>query len=47
MVELICSSSPDSFAAQQALAGRIADRLGWEVVDDDTGEILQARGTTG
>ncbi|GAA2145210.1 hypothetical protein GCM10009760_33610 [Kitasatospora kazusensis] len=43
LVELICSSSRSSFAAERSLAERIAERLGWEVVDDDTGEVLRAR----
>ncbi|MFD7450858.1 hypothetical protein [Kitasatospora sp. NPDC059827] len=44
LVQLICSSSLGSnYEAQEALARRIAVRLDWEMLDDETDEILHAR----
>jgi hypothetical protein len=47
MVELICCSGdgtkvyePQAVEAATAMATRIADQLGWEIVDDETGEVL-------
>ncbi|MFD8757271.1 hypothetical protein ACFV0O_40805 [Kitasatospora sp. NPDC059577] len=42
MVELICSSAAPgtAYGAALALAEGIADLLGWEVADSDSGEVL-------
>jgi hypothetical protein len=46
-VELVCSCNhPERDHEWEALAGRIAEFLAWEVVDDQTGEVLRARPST-
>ena len=44
MVELICSSADGhpAYAAARVLAAGIADLLGWEVTDSESGEVLYA-----
>jgi hypothetical protein len=41
-IELICSChGPQRYQDWEALAGLIAEHLGWEVVDDETDEVLR------
>jgi len=40
-IELICSCRPQRYQDWEALAGLIAEHLGWEVVDDETDEVLR------
>jgi len=46
-VELICSCfGPQRDHEWEALAGQVADLLAWEVVDDETDEVLRPRPST-
>jgi hypothetical protein len=45
-VELVCScAGPQHDEEWEALAGQIADFLAWDVVDDETDEVLRPRPT--